>query len=470
MFALLVEDDPGFVRNIKAILSDLHPGHEIIVARSRDSASDAITARFFDLIILDLKIPTIDGALDANPVHGHSVFAHACSHAPGTPIFVLTGSPAEDFIAPMLKQAEQVDIWSQGTRVSTVNFLPKFKIDECPDALRPVTEAVQALTETEVDRGSANLDIREDRLIRIFARRYGGARCVVSQLGGGLSGAKVLRITVTDKVGAPVHDAVAKLGSRESVRDEERRFDRMVSRLAPEATPRKLATLEYGAGSLSGVFYSLAGGAHESLFSLALSSRAGAAVSSAEAATKRWTEGVPETRRTVRDIRRRILSDQDLSVLRQAYPIAWVDEFEARSLQTRWACIHGDLHGSNVLVSSNDISVLIDYGDVDEGPASLDPITLELSILFHPQGPSLGNWPTNEAALALKDSDVFARDCPCADYVLACRQWARRVAAGNREMAASAYAYVLRQLKYGDTRKDLVLALLAGVRTWYDGT
>jgi hypothetical protein len=45
-----------------------------------------------------------------------------------------------------------------------------------------------------------------------------------------------------------------------------------------------------------------------------------------------------------------------------------------------------------------------------------------------------------------------------------------RVGAGNREVAASAYAYLLRQLKYADTNKDSVLALLAGVKAYYDAT
>jgi hypothetical protein len=77
-------------------------------------------------------------------------------------------------------------------------------------------------------------------------------------LSGGLSGAKVVRMHVTDSGGARVHHAVAKLGSLEDIQDEAMRFDNQVSRLDLRATPRKLANLNFGGGALAGVFYGLA--------------------------------------------------------------------------------------------------------------------------------------------------------------------------------------------------------------------
>ena len=38
------------------------------------------------------------------------------------------------------------------------------------------------------------------------------------------------------------------------------------------------------------------------------------------------------------------------------------------------------------------------------------------------------------------------------------------------EIAATAYSYLIRQLKYDDTNKELALALLSGVRAFYDAT
>jgi len=44
--------------------------------------------------------------------------------------------------------------------------------------------------------------------------------------------------------------------------------------------------------------------------------------------------------------------------------------------------VHGDLHGGNILISANDGSVLIDYGDVQHSAVSYDPVSLELSVVL----------------------------------------------------------------------------------------
>jgi hypothetical protein len=238
------------------------------------------------------------------------------------------------------------------------------------------------------------------------------------------------------------------------------------------ATPRKLATLEYGAGARAGVFYGLAAGFEASAFDLAAyqNGRARGAVLGIETATSRWNDGVPQSRIPVGDVRRRVLSDISFSAVRDLFPLTWADELEASLIQARWPCIHGDLHGSNALISEDGSAVLIDYGDVGDGPASLDPITLELSVIFHPQRLQLGDWPTIEDAINWGDLDIYTKNSPVAEFPRECRNWALRVSAGQREIAASAYAYLIRQLKYDDTSKDLILALLKGVKQYYDIT
>lgn len=469
---LVVEDEADFIDELQQVFAELQQPIGLHIAKSRDAAMAALDADFFDLIVLDLKLPTIDGALDAAPAHGHAVFAHAGVVAPGTPIFVLTGSPAEDFIPAMLASKQQCDIWSEGRSVGSVDFLQKYKFDECPAKLAPIITAVHALDAVELDRRDVNLSLAEERLIRIFAKRFLGVHCEVSRLGGGLSGAKVVRLRLRDAAGTLVHDAVAKLGSPADVRDEARRFDSLVSRLEPQATPRKLAMLEFGAGALAGIFYGLAAGFDSSAFDIAsfTDGRAAAAVQGIARVTARWTDGVPQTRLPIRDVRRRLLSDESLAAVQQAYSLPWIDAFETSEIQTRWACIHGDLHGSNALIASDGSAMLIDYGDVGDGPASLDPVTLELSVIFHPQRLDLQGWPSIDQAKQWGDLDSYVAGCPVEEFVRACRAWAGNVAAGNREIAASAYSYLIRQLKYDDTDKNLALALLEGVKALYDGT
>lgn len=76
------------------------------------------------------------------------------------------------------------------------------------------------------------------------------------------------------------------------------------------------------------------------------------------------------------------------------------------------------------------------------------------------------NWPSLEQCQNWHNLDVYLDGSPIPLFVRACRAWAEVRAAGRREIAASAYSYLLRQLKYDDTNKDRVLALLQGVRAY----
>ena len=471
LHVLIVEDDDDFVEELRVIITALPGYSDIRVAGSRDEAFDMLEDGFLNLVILDLKIPTVSGSLDAGPEHGYAVFSRVRAVAPGTPIFVLTGSPAEDFLRDfVLKNQQQIDIWSEGQESGTILFLNKYDIDKCPDILTQVAVAIERLSDVELERVGLDLSLAEDRLIRIFAKKFQGARCVVSGLSSGLSSARVIRLRVTDSQGVQVHDAVAKLSTHADVRREGACYDNHIARLGPAATPRKLATLEFGAHSLAGIFFGLAYGLGESAFDIAGNSpeRSKAVIQSVKNATARWIDGVPETKRSIRQLRQRMLSNESLDKIRLAFGLDWIEEFENREIQACWACSHGDLHGSNVLVSNEGVA-LIDYGDVGEGPASLDPVTLELSLLFHPNAPDpAGAWPSIEHAKAWSDLDYYLDDCPFPQFVRECRAWAVCVAVGNREIAASAYSYLIRQLKYEDTNKERALALLDGVRSFYD--
>ena len=472
VYVLIVEDDDDFVEEIQNILGALPGECNSDVARSRDEAFVRVDADdFLDLVILDLKLPTVNDALDADPAHGHSVFNKIRTEVPGTPIFVLTGSPAENFIPELLNNQQQIDIWSEGRKTGNILFLKKYKVNECYGLLEPIANAIGSLSDVELNRGGMDLSIAEDRLIRIFTKKFHGVRCVVSSLGGGLSGARVIRLRVTDSQGVQVHDAVAKLTGLQAVREEGERYDNFMARLGPAVTPRKLATLEFGAHKLAGIFFGLADGFLESGFDIARKDRqrAGTMIGNIQGATARWVAEVPETRRTIQRFRQRVLDDSGLEEIRAAYELDWVVDFEGREIQSRWACVHGDLHGCNVLVAADGAIALIDYGDVGEGPASLDPVTLELSLLFHPDaGGAGGEWPSVDQARAWGALDTYLVECPFPEFVRECRQWALSVGAGNRDVAASAYSYLVRQLKYDDTNKDLVVALLEGVRSFYD--
>jgi CheY-like chemotaxis protein len=219
-FVLIVEDDDDYIAEILSILEGVDAPYRAVVAKNRDEARARLDSEFFDFAILDLKIPTGDNTLDLDPAHGKTIFHHARRVTPGTKLLVLTSSPSDDFIADLLVQKHDADIWSEGSEVDTVEFLRKIDIDRAHHGIGKVLRAIRALDGVELDLRAVNLDIGEDRLVRIFAKRFGAMRCVVSKIGGGRSGAKTFRLQLFDGVGAPLREVVAKLATLERVQDE----------------------------------------------------------------------------------------------------------------------------------------------------------------------------------------------------------------------------------------------------------
>lgn len=469
---LIVEDDEDYASELNAILNGVGVLVHVTVAANREEARAYLDERFFDFAILDLKIPTTEGTLDLDPEHGKWIFHYARKVTPGTKLLVLTSSPSEDFIADLLTQKHDADIWGEGAKVDTVEFLRKIEIDRAPDTIGKVLHAVHALDAIELDPRGVNLDTGEDRLIRIFAKRFAARRCVVSKIGAGRSGAKTLRLQLFDAGGAPIREVVAKLGSLARMQDEESRYERNIVLLNGAVTPRKMAMLEFGGGPTAGLFYQLADGHNDSMFVTMAKAdgKAAECVDATAAALADWCKSKPETPRTVGDVRRTWVSDERAAALQGEYGLDWANDFEKREVQTRWCCVHGDLHGENVLVNDGGQVMVIDYGDVDLSAASYDPVSLELSAVLQKNPTISANWPTDDGCRQWHDLDAYLVGCPRPKFIRACRDWATRVAPGFREIAACAYTYLLRQLKYGDTDKARILALMEGVRAMMAAT
>ena len=141
---LIVEDDDEYIAELKQILAETGRPAVPTFVTNRDDAVAKLDNGFFDFAILDLKIPTAAGTTDFDPEHGKYVFHHVRRVSPGTKILVLTGSPSDDFIAPLLAQKHDSDIWSEGAKVDTVEFLKKIDIDQAPEKISRVVSAIHA--------------------------------------------------------------------------------------------------------------------------------------------------------------------------------------------------------------------------------------------------------------------------------------------------------------------------------------
>jgi hypothetical protein len=110
-----------------------------------------------------------------------------------------------------------------------------------------------------------------------------------------------------------------------------------------------------------------------------------------------------------------------------------------------------------VLVDEDGHVMIIDFGDVDRCPLGIDPLVLEMSILFHPDRPN-GTLPTPEDGARWPDAEYFCSVSPCPLFATACREWLMNTVDGAGAYVL-AYLHALRQLKYPDSDKGLALAI-----------
>lgn len=469
---LLVEDDPRGVRTVVEVLSALPGRVSPVVVAHRDAALAALEQEFFDIMILDLSIPADGAGGAAQPEFGFAVFGRAKEVAPGMPIVLFTGSSTEEFVEDIVEKKQTIEVWG-ASKVHTVAVQKKLRLEEFGATLLPFVEGPHSLNEVELSRGDLPLSTQQERLLRIFARRFRGAKCVVSKISGGLSDAIVLRLTLLDAQGGVIHHAIAKIANIATIREEKDLYEMYVSRLRPAVTPRLLVALEFGAKATGAVFYQVAAG-HDSdffKFDLACGELVAGAVDKTADCLREWCDAGVKNQYTVRDVRLRLVSDAVRAELMGQFDLEWTNQFENVRITANWGCVHGDCHGANVLLASDGTPMVIDYGDVGTGPLTIDPVTLELSVFFHPNGPLVDSeWPTALTASAWGNLELYLDGCPCPGFVRQCRAWAMRVAGGNRELAAAGYSYLLRQLKYPNTNKGRALELLSGIRSLYEST
>jgi hypothetical protein len=223
--------------------------------------------------------------------------------------------------------------------------------------------------------------------------------------------------------------------------------------------------LNYGLRDQSAVSYVLAAGFDRDLFTL-LPTSEDVAVGALDRLINNlepWRQPWHTERMTIASMRQRFVADEVIAGTGRD-----LDEFaayEARELQVPIAVAHGDLHGGNVLVRTDGEPMLIDFGDVGQHWSGLDPITLELSLSFHPDSPLRGlGWPSEGAAEQYMDLDAYLADCPSPQFVRAVRSWALNCVQDEAVLRAVFYAQTTRQLKYLDTDHAVAEAFARGSR------
>lgn len=469
MRLLLVEDQPEHVALLQGELEDAGVVAEIDVAASRGAAERMLAQEGrYDVIVCDLRIPTEDGELDSDVEHGLGAFGHARRVSPGTPIIVLSAHSNNDVSEMLLDQGDRQDPFGSTSTFPMVDFVQKHKLEKCAKKLAAAAKAVAELKTIEVSEGAnpINLSADDRRLIKVFARRRGGAVAKVSSLKAGFSGARVYRVRVEDSQGGFRSSVLAKLTGLRWIADEEDRYLQHVASALPHGSFTLLADkVVVGAHAEGGLFYTLLEDYDRNLFDVleADPSEAAAVVYDLSQRLSRWRQGAVASATTVGDVRRSLLPDSTIQEL-EAYTDRadhW-DAVEQTPIQTRTCSEHRDLHGENVLINAKGEAVLIDFGSAGAGCASLDPVTLELSSFLHPESPAPPAWLDVAAARAWPDLGAYTGGQERAAFASACRTWASDSAAGYNEVCAIAYSYAFRQLQYRNDRSGLALAVVEG--------
>jgi CheY-like chemotaxis protein len=467
MKILFVEDHLSFGPSMAGMLADITGVERVDLFRSKALALEALTREFYDLLILDLTIPANEGDLDIAPENGQAVFYEAIKRCPGIPIFILTGSEMDDFIKGLVRHGEQVDLWGARAKKNTLDYFEKENADRLFTEVEDVAREVTAVNAVTINTRGKHLGLSPgaERCIRVAARRMGASIAEVVPLSGGLSRASVVRATLRNDADQVLHATVAKLGSLGEIQTEIAAFDRDAKRLPIGFFPPITDTVDKGACGAAAIFYTLAEGYARSLFDLLAEDEA-AAVRALATVRERmgiWINARTMRRATIADARRRTLWDETFAQVVSDNGLN-LDDIEANALQYVESCLHGDLHGTNILLDPGNQPVLIDFGDVGYGPSCIDPVTLELSAAFHPDAvklglsakiaPALSSWPDPDAYYARHPFPAFAR---------ACRDWAYDVAGTDLAVLAAGYAYAVRQLRYDTVKKAITLDLLAAI-------
>jgi CheY-like chemotaxis protein len=460
---LLIEDDNAEAQSIERRCCPDPDSAAIDVVADVRAAEDALAEHEYDLVICDLALPADERKFDPEVGEGLRLFRLIRERAAGTPVIILSGNLSLQILQGFLKDSRSDDIYGRRTEEPLVQAFAKEELPNCIDAVQTHIARIKTLDTLEID-GEVALSVSDARALRIYGRRLGAARATVEPLAGGLSNSRTLKVSYGESDGTATGRVVVKLGALGRVLKEADRYHSVEAIMPVGLGAHVLDVVRAGAGQRGALIYQLADEYTESVFGL-IQSRNPLAVTAVQRLAERmkpWVAAAPVVVRTLAHVRRRLITDDDVSEAGAELPTD--RELELPVRETR---AHGDLHGLNVLVNAKGDPTLIDYGEVmHDANAALDPVTLELSIVYHPEMIGcLDGWPSHEQARSWRDIDAYCAGCPVEDFVRACRTWALAVTAGEEELLASAYAYSMRQLKYKNSAAELAQTVTAGCFT-----
>lgn len=466
MNLLLVEDEAGTVETLVRAFEKLDLDIHASVAKSRNSALGLLETPNFDLVVCDLNIPSEDNALDHNVSHGKSIHTRVLEQYPGIPVVILSGFAEVEMMHELLKVASQADLFGNNSQTPLLQYIPKSRMDSCVSMVKDFAEQIRVLEGIKVV-GDNLEDVQPDdyRLLRMFARTKSGTSIELKKLQGGLSQGRTYIVSVFGAEGGKRAETVAKIDGREKIADERLRFETFVTPLLVSGSfPSFVYGVEVGTATSAALLFRQVHPISGNLFELLKNDETDAirVLRKIVDIQEPWIRTPLERRITVGQIRESFV--QDVSWISEKLDGLDFRKYERKSVDVNLGIQHGDLHLGNILVGPNVDPYLIDFARTsDQMSMTVDPITLELSLLFHPGGTEIcGGWPTPETAQNWEDLDSYLKGCPFPNYIKEARQLSIGRARSKDEYLAVCYAYCVRQLRY-EVNKELATLIIKSI-------
>jgi CheY-like chemotaxis protein len=466
---LVIDDDPSQLQAFRELLPTAAPEVTLTTGTCLEDALGPIESAGFDAAVIDLRLPPRQGEAEAD-AHGIAVVDRIRNEMPGTPVIVLTGYGSMELVQRTYGRYMRDGTPFGGKTFKLFEIITKEKLRDCFDRLIELCQDWRELRDIELEFGARSdaLSHDEKRILKTATRLSGSVRADVWVLKGGLSGAGTFRVLAFDESGRTRNFAFAKIGSLQSVGQERLAFENHVAgSLRAGAFATFLREVHPAGTRLAGLFYRLAesneSGKVRSLFDeVVLSPDAATLIVKALADICRpWTENVPITRMRVGDLRRELIDDDKFAAIDPEL-FASTREIEQRKVNVKRGPQHRDLHGENVLVQRNSAPMLIDFGLVGEAPTGLDAVILELSLICHAGGRALvKEWPSSDSAERWIEVERYVDSAPewAKSFIRSCREWGLSVAGGSNAYAACGYAFAIRQLRFSDVDRTVILAV-----------
>lgn len=462
---LIVEDDDGAVATFASLLHAAAGEARLLHASCRNEAVELLEDRReeFDLIVCDLKIPPQPNSLDVQDVYGSEVALLAASRHPETPRLILTGHGDEIDTRRLTEGYGLFQPGSDATSLPLVKLIHKHESQDIEAYLAKAAQIYSRLDSVEVSGGeSILLTAFEQRAVAQFITEQGGVGGVISRLGG-LSDSKAFKLEVLDPSSVARVTVFAKIGPRADIEDELAAGSRgVLGVIDPAIVPNHIASRGAGSGRSAASFFSLADRFVDTLFAASGDhSRSLRVVERLKESLEPWQSLGDERSLEVGRFRRGLLGDGVLLPYVDELDGASWREFESEWFTADWCRQHGDLHGGNVLVSQSGEPMLVDFADSSWLPSVMDPVSLELSLTFHPDSPVGGELSDHALKFGFLEPGYLTTG-PLSDLRLSLREWATAVA-DEGTIRSVVYAHALRQLKYPQTRKDAAIAIARSV-------